>query len=68
MSLLLAQSITPVNTVDMVFAGVGIAEVWGVLVDANDPAQGAFAGSTVRIVYHVEPPNRFWPKTSLKPY
>lgn len=54
--------------VDVVGAGSGIAEVWGVLVDANDPGQGAFDGSAVRLVYHVEPPNRFWPKTSLKPY
>ena len=54
--------------VDAVGSGSGIAEVWGVLIDASDPSQGAFAGSAVRLVYHVEPPNRFWPKTSLKPY
>lgn len=59
--------VVPVH-LDLVGSATGIAEVWGVLVDASDPANGAFEGSAVRLVYQVEPPNRFWPRKSLKPY
>lgn len=68
MSLLLSQLNTVTNTVDGVATCVGIAEVWGVLIDANAPGTGAFEASAVRLVYHVDPPNRFWPKKTLKPY
>lgn len=54
--------------VDLVGSGTAIAEVWGVVVDANDPASGAFDATAVRLVYQVDPPNRFWPRKSLKPY
>lgn len=69
MSLLLSQlDETVFSAVDAVGTCVGIAEVWGVLIDAQAPGSGAFQASTVRIVYHVDPPNRFWPKKTLKPY
>lgn len=69
MSLLLArlnQSVS--STVEVVAIGTGIAEVWGILMDADAPGSGPFSGSAVRFVYHVDPPNRFWPKKTLKPY
>lgn len=59
--------VLPVH-LDLVGSATGIAEVWGVVVDGSDPATGAFEGTAVRLVYHEEPPNRFWPRKSLKPY
>ncbi|MBS0150460.1 MAG: hypothetical protein JSR31_05920 [Nitrospira sp.] len=51
---------------DLVGIGTGIAAVWGVMVDGNEAGMAAASG--VRLMYHDEPPNRFWPRTSLKPY
>lgn len=51
--------------VDAVGQCTGIAEVWGVVVDGNELV---FDESGVRLMYRDDPPNRFWPTISLKPY
>ncbi len=65
MSLLLSQLDGLLTVVQAVATSDGTATVVGV--GANQAAHGGVRQS-VRKVYEVDPPNRFWPKASIHTY
>lgn len=65
MSLLLAELDGVLTVVEGVATAVGFATVLGIGV--NQAASGGVR-QTVRKVYEVDPPNRFWQKDSIHTY
>lgn len=65
MSLLLSQIGGALIVVEGVASAVGVATVLGIGI--NDGAHGGIR-QTVRKVYTVDPPNRFWPHDSIRTY